>query len=254
MNLRSCITGLLVGLILSPAGAAVSTRITNTLDDGAWIFTSPLHLTSNDIPPALLITTALGGSLVLDRITRNNLRPYADTEASNDLRHYGDVGQFLGPIAGGALAVSGWTQHDDYQKKVAWDLFESFLWANAVSETFRIALGRLRPSATDDPFELRPVKLSSSFPSGHTISAFAAATTLSDYYPTWKVALPAYMAATAVGFSRIYSNNHWGSDVVGGALMGYGVSHTLFKRHQRHTKTSWNIQMSPGGVELTRRF
>jgi undecaprenyl-diphosphatase len=137
---------------------------------------------------------------------------------------------------------------------VSWDLIESFLLANAVTGTFKIALGRRRPNATDDPFELRPVDVNSSFPSGHTTSAFAAATTLSEYYPTWPVVVPAFAAASAVGFSRMYANQHWGSDVVGGALVGFGVSHMLYKRHHQRTASSWDFRLSPDGFTVSRTF
>jgi membrane-associated phospholipid phosphatase len=207
-----------------------------------------------DLPMVFAVTGLLGGSLALDRITRQNLAPYQDSHSANLLRHYGDYAQFGGLMASGVFAVAGWSTHDDREKEVSWELIESFLLANAVSETFKIALGRRRPNATEDPFELRPVDVSSSFPSGHTTSAFAAATTLSEYYPTWPVVVPAYAAASAVAFSRLYANRHWGSDVVGGALVGFCVSHTLYQRRHRRTGSSWDIRLSPDGFAVSRYF
>ncbi len=243
-------------LLVPVAGRAEnpSTFLKNTLDDGLSLYSSPFRLQKEDAPVALAVAGILGGSVALDRITRRNLLPYQDTGSASTLRTYGDVAQFSGPILGGAFAVSAWMTHDDYEMSASWGLFESFLWANAVSETFKISLGRRRPNATDDPFELRPGSTSGSFPSGHTISAFAAAATLSEYYPSWKVIIPSYSAAAAVGFSRIYSNQHWASDVVGGALMGYGVSHTLWKRHHQRNETSWTIGVQPGGILVSKRF
>jgi membrane-associated phospholipid phosphatase len=243
-------------MLLIPAvtQASPSTLIKETWDDGVYLYTSPLRLQESDLPMIVGVTGVLGGSLALDRITRRNLLSYQDTSAAKDLRHFGDYAQFGGLMAGGAFAVTGWASHDDREKQVSWDLTESFLWANAISETFKISLGRRRPYATDDPFELRPGSTSGSFPSGHTTSAFAAATMLSEYYPTWQVMVPAYAAASAVGFSRIYANQHWGSDVVGGALIGYGVSHTLFKRHQKKIQSSWEFRISPDGLAIVRKF
>ncbi|MDD5952252.1 MAG: phosphatase PAP2 family protein [Oscillospiraceae bacterium] len=57
-----------------------------------------------------------------------------------------------------------------------------------------------------------------SFPSGHTISSFAAAMVL--WFYSWKLALPATILAGAIGFSRMYLFCHYPSDVLAGALLG----------------------------------
>jgi membrane-associated phospholipid phosphatase len=59
-----------------------------------------------------------------------------------------------------------------------------------------------------------------SFPSGHTSSAFALATSLSLCYPKWYVIAPAYMWAFTVGYSRMRLGVHYPTDVLIGALIG----------------------------------
>ncbi len=245
-----------VWTLFLPAAAqgTPSALVKNTWDDGVFLYTSPLRLEKADLPAVLAVTGLLGGSLALDGITRRNLAFYQNSHSASLLRHYGDYAQFGGIMAGGVFAVTGWTTRDDHEKQVSWDLIESFLLANAITGTFKIALGRRRPNATDDPFELRPVNVNSSFPSGHTTSAFAAATTLSEYYPTWQVVVPAYAAASAVAASRLYANQHWGSDVVGGALVGIGASHALYKRHHQRTESSWDFRLGPDGFAISRKF
>ncbi|GAC1302225.1 MAG: hypothetical protein NVSMB24_06480 [Mucilaginibacter sp.] len=66
-----------------------------------------------------------------------------------------------------------------------------------------------------------------SFPSGHTSTAFAVATALSRSYPKWYVAVPAYLWAGSVGYSRMYLGVHYPSDVFGGALLGTTTSWLL---------------------------
>ena len=61
-----------------------------------------------------------------------------------------------------------------------------------------------------------------SFPSGHTSSAFATATSLSLTYPKWYVIVPSYLWASSVGYSRMHLGVHYPSDVLCGAVLGIG--------------------------------
>jgi undecaprenyl-diphosphatase len=61
-----------------------------------------------------------------------------------------------------------------------------------------------------------------SFPSGHTITAFAIAITLSSFYPSL---LPGLLfCAASIAISRILLGMHFLSDVVVGALIGSGLA------------------------------
>jgi membrane-associated phospholipid phosphatase len=62
-----------------------------------------------------------------------------------------------------------------------------------------------------------------SFPSGHSASAFAGAAFLERRYG-WKVGVPAAIAATFVGYSRVESKNHYTSDVVAGAAIAIAAN------------------------------
>lgn len=68
-----------------------------------------------------------------------------------------------------------------------------------------------------------------SFPSGHTITAFAVAISLSQFYPAL---LPALLfCALSIAASRILLGMHFLSDVVVAALLGTGLalsSHAIF--------------------------
>ena len=58
-----------------------------------------------------------------------------------------------------------------------------------------------------------------SFPSGHTSAAFQGASFIHKRYGL-KYAVPAYIAATFVGYSRVDSDAHYTEDVIAGAEIG----------------------------------
>ena len=60
-----------------------------------------------------------------------------------------------------------------------------------------------------------------SFPSGHTITAFAIAVSLGQLYPQAEPGL--FLAASCIGVSRVLLGMHYLSDVVAGALFGAAI-------------------------------
>ncbi|MBN2363150.1 phosphatase PAP2 family protein [candidate division WOR-3 bacterium] len=65
----------------------------------------------------------------------------------------------------------------------------------------------------------RPNGGTSSFPSGHTSTAFSWAAVVSSEYPQYSI--PVFAVAGLVGVSRIALDKHWTSDVIAGAVIGY---------------------------------
>ncbi|MHB8139480.1 MAG: phosphatase PAP2 family protein [Smithellaceae bacterium] len=57
-----------------------------------------------------------------------------------------------------------------------------------------------------------------SFPSGHSLTAFALATAFSFLYPRWSVF--AFIAAVMIALSRVVLTAHYLSDVIAGAAVG----------------------------------
>jgi len=60
---------------------------------------------------------------------------------------------------------------------------------------------------------------SNSFPSGHTQTAFGAATVLAYYYRKW-LTIPVFTLAAGVAVSRVYLGVHFPLDTLAGALVG----------------------------------
>jgi undecaprenyl-diphosphatase len=80
---------------------------------------------------------------------------------------------------------------------------------------------------------------SSSFPSGHTASAFAFAAAIAGTSPG--IAWPVRMLASVVGYSRVHTGVHYPGDVVVGALIGTTIGESVAfgarswrRRHGHH--------------------
>lgn len=90
------------------------------------------------------------------------------------------------------------------------------------------------------------------FPSGHAGFVFAQAAFLQDRYG-WKYGVPAYLAATYVGYIRVATDNHHERDVIAAALLSYGVT-KLFVTPEKATHLAPVIGPDFLGMRWERSF
>ena len=76
-----------------------------------------------------------------------------------------------------------------------------------------------------------------SFPSGHTSSAFSGASFIHKRYGI-SYAIPAYIGAVYTAYSRVYADKHYTKDVIAGALLGIGFSWYFVSPYE-------NLQITP---------
>lgn len=144
-------------------------------------------------------------------------------------RAVGEPGVLIGGVTAWAV---GRLAHRSQLAATGLRVTESVVIARALTAAAKVVVGRARPATTADrdPYEFRWWRGTrsdyTSMPSGHTSSAFAAASALAGEWPRFapgsaRYAVPAlYAGATLVGLSRMYHDRHWGSDVVAGAALG----------------------------------
>jgi len=89
-----------------------------------------------------------------------------------------------------------------------------------VNTSLKRTFGRVRPAQHDLPRLPVRIPRSESFPSGHALAAWCAATLLADSDP-WAGGY--YAIATVISVSRAHLRLHHASDVVAGALLGVGL-------------------------------
>jgi len=144
---------------------------------------------------------------------------------------FGRVGPYL--IAVPLLGAHGLIYKDKRSLRVAEELTAGLFLAQGITGSVKSACGRLRPYESDSPY--RFFKKGTSFYSGHAVTIWTFATILSKNYPRQDLGfigvgrdihlLPiiSYSIASMVCLQRLYSDDHWASDVYFGALAGYSV-------------------------------
>jgi membrane-associated phospholipid phosphatase len=92
-----------------------------------------------------------------------------------------------------------------------------------------------------------------SFPSGHTSVSFAAAGYLQKRYG-WQWGLPATVAASIVGLSRVESKDHHWYDVVAGAALGEAAAYVFTTPRDSSVRVLPCADSHGAGVYLTAKF
>lgn len=185
----------------------------------------------------LLGAFTLGTALVapIDMRVANRLQDSATQAngflgtAATGFRLLGDPGSF---VTGTGVYLIGRASGNRRVAALGLHSVESMLLADILGGGIKMLAGRQRPFVdVKNPYNFQFWRGFSgdqyrSFPSGHTITAFAFASTVTResqfWWPhaTWYVGTVFYGGASLVGLSRVYNNQHWASDVVAGAAIG----------------------------------
>lgn len=148
-------------------------------------------------------------------------------------------------VIGGGLWAGGRLAHERRVADLGLHGTEAVLIGNLVVSTIKLGAGRARPYAGHGPHDFEPFRgihdeEYRSFPSGHAVTAFAAAAAVTeearrwDDGSVWYVAPLLYGGATAVGLSRMYNDKHWASDVVMGAAVGIFTGRRVVRWQHSH--------------------
>jgi undecaprenyl-diphosphatase len=104
----------------------------------------------------------------------------------------------------------------------------TILAAELASGLLKLSIGRDRPPvATPEPEPLVHLPPTGSLPSGHATVAFACATALA--LPVPRLAVPLYVLAALIAFSRVYVGVHFPLDILAGAVLGLAVGLAVWR-------------------------
>lgn len=91
-----------------------------------------------------------------------------------------------------------------------------------------------------------------SFPSGHAVSSFAAATVIALQLGK-RYATPAFIGAVLIAFSRLFLGVHYPSDVLGGALIGALIGLLVVIVYNNFFSYGARERTAPAGEHTRRR-
>ena len=145
--------------------------------------------------------------------------PGIDARASDAVERAGDVLVYVLPATAAGMTLI----HKDGEGGLQFG--ESAALTLGVTYGLKYTVDETRPNGGDH-----------SFPSAHTSISFSSAEFIRKRYG-WEYGVPAYVAATFVGYSRVESRQHYTRDVIAGAAIGMGSSYLFTKPYK-----GWQVQ------------
>lgn len=179
----------------------------------------------------LSITNSHSQNFDIDLLHTINSGNSASWDKSNRI-----ISQSMMPIsiaAPAGLIIYGLINHDSTETRNGVVMGAGLAASGVLTIGLKYGINRTRPFNTYPFIEKKGEGGGPSFPSGHTSSAFATATSISLFYPKWYVIAPAFLWAGAMGYSRMELGVHYPSDVMVGAIIGAGSSWLMWKLNKR---------------------
>ncbi len=230
--------------------------------DQRGILSSPLRLRKKDLVWLVPVAAATSAAFVFDRSALDHVS--TDPSRVNGFRTASNfTGLYIPVAAAGAALLTGTVRHNEHLRETGALAMTAMVDTQLLTTFIKFGTDRGRPQANglapaSGAFWYGGTHSSSadSFPSGHAANAFAVAHVIADEYPGWKVKLAVYSLAAATGFERIQGREHFPSDVLVGAAVGYLVGGYVFNHHSAHSKT--HVAFAPifgrGGAGVSLQF
>jgi membrane-associated phospholipid phosphatase len=168
------------------------------------------------------------------------------TAVLKDQRYYNSVPIVSGRVWGeiympmalfGGFALHSLITDDITTRKIAYEIGQASVYAAALTYTMKFAFGRARPYTNEGATTYHPFTIVDdgfhSLSSGHATIAFVLSTVLSrNVQPLWLKIL-VYLPAVLTPISRVYQDQHWVSDNLLGAAVGYAVATWVVNLHEQ---------------------
>jgi membrane-associated phospholipid phosphatase len=223
---------------------------------GLTVLSQPLHYDWKDWTVFGSVAAATTLAFVYDDEIYSLVDKSLNHSQSEIVSKYTDVfGEEYFILPSVALTYAFGSVIDDCRlKNLSLAALQSFVYAEVASAGLKVLTCRIRPSeansqqpTTNSQTWLGPFKSfeSTSFPSGHAMRSFALATTVAGFYPDKKwIGIVSYSLATMTSVGRVISKEHWTSDVIVGAALGYFIGRGVVKFNEKIGNIS-SVEIQP---------
>lgn len=224
----------------------------------ANFYSAPLKFDNQDWIKLSAVIGISGIATLADKdiktVSQNNQNNFSNSIFSID--KYYSV-EFVGASIIGLYGYGLIGDNNDV-RKLAVKLTEATFLAGSITILTKAIVGRGRPYKQESNYYTNPLTFDNdynSFPSGHATLAFAYSTVLANEIDNvfWKIGW--YSAAGLVGYARIYHNQHWFSDVLMGAAIGYFSGEFVSDQNSSdNKKVKVSLYPFPGGLAFQLSF
>jgi hypothetical protein len=211
------------------APASIKKVIFNLPEDQNRIWSSPFHLRVSD------------GAWVLPLAATTGILLAGDQHSMARAHFNSDAAHLSSRVANGGLAaiislpasmyVWGTLKESPKARETGLLSGEALINSLAVNEALKLIFERERPALADGRGRFFQTSTNASFPSSHSILSWTAASVVAHEYPGGLTAVLAYGTATAVSITRVTGRQHFPSDVVVGAALGWLIGRQIFHAH-----------------------
>ena len=162
-------------------------------------------------------------------------------------------------ILGGAIYTIGLFTRENELRKTGRMLIQSLVYSGTLTMGLRYLFGRARPfsSKTGSQYDFTWFQSrgdTQSFPSGHTVVAFATSTILAEQIDTWWARVILYPLAALTAYARLRNDQHWLSDVIFAGALGYGTSKFVIAQERNRGKAEERKMKKGGGLSFYPSF
>ncbi|MFM8552423.1 MAG: phosphatase PAP2 family protein [Nitrospiraceae bacterium] len=234
------------------------------VDDAGALLTAPMRMNGEDWLKVGAGAAVVGGFVagdhaIQDWVDRNN-KSATGKKVADGFNTFGNpitmAGVNVGVIALGLANQS--YGGGSWIKEAGLVSLEAEGFAVVATEMISNIAGRSRPNKGQGATHFSPFSGNTSFGSSHSSASFAVAAVFAERFDP-AIGWLSYGVAAAVAGSRVYTDNHFASDVVLGSLIGWGMGKFINRQHSADPD-DWQIrpltldQGTGTGLMIGKRF